>query len=172
MSMEVTLPEEKLDQLKSLLTAWKGRKDCTRREVQSLIEHLQHAAKVVRPGRRFIRGMLSLLQGLEKPHHYIRLNTSFRADLHWWQTFISSWNGVSILYRLNRQAPDSEFHTDASGSWGCAALWEGHYFQLPWASCPSFASASIAPKELFPVVIAARYMGPLLVGENDPVPFG
>ena len=158
-SMEITLPEEKLDHLKSLLAAWKGRKDCTRRELQSLIGHLQHAAKVVRPGRRFIRGMLSLLQGLKKPHHYTRLNTTFRADLHWWQTFISSWNGVSILYRLNRQAPDSEFHTDASGSWGCAALWEGHWFQLPWASCPAFASASIAPKELLPVVLAAGTWG-------------
>ena len=26
--------------------------------------------------------MLSMLQGLKKPHHYIRLNTSFRADLY------------------------------------------------------------------------------------------
>ena len=150
--------EEKPDQVKSLLAAWKGRKDCTCRELQSLIGHLQHAAKVVRPGR-FIRGMLSLLQGLKKPHHYTRLNASFRADLHWWQTFVSSWNGVSILYRLNRQAPDSEFHTDASGSRGCTALWEGYWFQLAWASCPSFASASIAPKELLPVVLAAGTWG-------------
>ena len=60
--MEISLSEEKLEQLKKLLTAWKGRKGCTRRELESLIGHLQHAAKVVRPGRWFIRGMLSLLQ--------------------------------------------------------------------------------------------------------------
>ncbi len=150
----------------SLLAAWKGRRDCTRRELQSLIGHLQHAAKVVRPGRRFIRGMLSLLQGLKKPHHYTRLNASFRADLYWWHTFVSSWNGVSILYRLNRQAPDSEFHTDASGSWGCAAVWEGYWYQLPWASLPSFASASIAPKELLPVVLATGTWGHYWAGKT------
>ena len=60
-SMEITLPEDELDQVKNLLAAWKGN---TRRELQSLIGHLQYAAKVVGPGR-FIRGMLSLLQGLK-----------------------------------------------------------------------------------------------------------
>ena len=33
--MEISLPEEKLEQLKSLLSAWKGRKDCTHRESSS-----------------------------------------------------------------------------------------------------------------------------------------
>ena len=164
--MEISLPEDKLVQLKKLLAEWKGRKGCTRRELESLVGHLQHAAKVVRPGRRFIRGMLTLLHGLKRPHHYTRLNTSFRADLYWWYTFISSWNGVSILYRLNQQAPDAEFFTDASGSWGCAALWEGHWFQLPWTSTPSFASASIAPKELLPVVLAAGTWGYNWVGKT------
>ena len=56
--MEISLPEDKLEQLKKLLAEWKGRKGCTRK---SLIGHLQHAAKVVRPGRRFIHDMLSLL---------------------------------------------------------------------------------------------------------------
>ena len=95
----------------------------------------------------------------KKSHHYTRLNASFRADLHWWHSFVSSWNGVSILYRLNRQAPNTEFFIDASGSRGCAALWKGHWFQLPWTSTPSFASASIAPKESFPVILAAGTWG-------------
>ena len=58
--MEISLPEEKLTQLKRLLADWKEKEVCTRTELESLIGHLQHAAKVVRPGRRFIRGMLSL----------------------------------------------------------------------------------------------------------------
>ena len=69
--MEIRLPEEKMKQLKRLLAFWKVKKGCTQRELESLIGHLQHAAKVVRSGRRLIRGMLSLLQGKRKPHHYI-----------------------------------------------------------------------------------------------------
>lgn len=56
--MQISLPQEKLERLKGLLREWKTKKCCTRRELESLIGHLQHVAKVVRPGRRFITGML------------------------------------------------------------------------------------------------------------------
>ena len=164
--MEISLPEQKLARLKEIIVTWRDRKDCTKRELQSLIGHLQHAATVVRPGRRFVRGMLSLLHVAHKSHHHIRLNTSFRADLQWWHTFISAWNGVSILYQLKRQSPDAELFTDASGSWGCAALWERQWFQLQWTLVPSFASASIAPKELLPIVLAAGTWGHLWGGKT------
>ena len=62
LKMETSLPEGKLMQLKQILADWKEKKVWTRRELELLIGNLQHAAKVVRPGRRFIRAMLSLLQ--------------------------------------------------------------------------------------------------------------
>ena len=79
---------------------------------------------------------------------------------------------MSILYHLRQQAPETEIFTDASGSWGCAAVWEGHWFQLPWSSTPSFMSASIAPKELLPVVLAAgtwghHWMGKTILCHSD-----
>ncbi len=120
--MEISLPEQKLAQLKEMLVTWKDKKGCTKKELQSLIGHLQHAATVVHPGKRFVCGMLSLLHVAHKSHHDIRLNTSFRADLHRWHTFISAWNGISILYQLKQQTPDTELFTDSSGSWGCAAV--------------------------------------------------
>lgn len=76
---------------------------------ESLLGHLQHAAKVVRPGRQFIRGMLSLLRVARKQHHYIRLNASFTADLRWRHTFAMEWNGISMLYQLKRHSPDEEY---------------------------------------------------------------
>ena len=79
--MEISLPKEKLAQLKELLATWMDKKDCTRRELQSLIGHLQHAATVVRPGRRFVRGMLSLLHVAHKPHHHIRHILQSRSTL-------------------------------------------------------------------------------------------
>ena len=164
--MDISLPEEKLAQLKRILADWKEKKACTRRELESLIGHLQHAAKVVHPGRTFICGMLSLLRVVSKPHHHIRLDASFRADLLWWHTFVTSWNGISILHQLKNHSPDTKFFTDASGSWGCTALWEGQWFQLQWSSTPSFASASIAPKEFLPIVLAAGTWGHLIKGKS------
>ena len=46
--MIIKLPQEKLTRLRSLITEWKGRRTCCKRDLLSLIGQLQHACKVVR----------------------------------------------------------------------------------------------------------------------------
>ena len=48
---ELRLPEEKLQRLLQTVREWEKRKVCTRRELESLIWVLQHAARVIKPGR-------------------------------------------------------------------------------------------------------------------------
>ena len=55
--MEARLPEEKLQQLRTTVTEWVGRKNATKREILSLVGQLQHAGKVVRYGRTFVTRM-------------------------------------------------------------------------------------------------------------------
>ena len=55
------LPAEKLGRLRSLLQEWGDRKVCVTRELESLIGILNHACKVIRPGRLFLRKMIDLL---------------------------------------------------------------------------------------------------------------
>ena len=90
MAMEIRLPEEKLQRLKSLLRTWLPRKSCTKRELLSLCGSLQHASAVVKPGSMFLQRMIDLSRRhihLDAP---MRLNAEFRADLRWWATFINS----------------------------------------------------------------------------------
>ena len=68
------LPRDKLNQIHNLLEQWAGKKVCTRRELESLIGTLQHACKVVRPGRAFLRRMIDLLRSPQRPYHHTRLN--------------------------------------------------------------------------------------------------
>ena len=51
--LEVHLPQEKLERLKSVLATWRGRKACRKRDLFSLIGLLSHACKAVRAGRSF-----------------------------------------------------------------------------------------------------------------------
>ena len=83
MSMEIRLPEEKLQHLKSLLQTWVAKKSCTKRELLSLIGNLQHASAVVKPGRVFLRRMIDLSKRQIHLDAHMRLNMEFRADLHW-----------------------------------------------------------------------------------------
>ena len=49
-ALELRLPGEKLEKLRQLIADWQGRKSCKKRDLESLIGHLCHACKVVRPG--------------------------------------------------------------------------------------------------------------------------
>jgi len=60
--------------------------------------------------------------------------------------------------------PDVDVWSDASGGWGCGAMWQGRWFQVAWGSLP-IAGASIAPKELFPIIVASMVWGRLWQGQ-------
>ena len=166
MAMELRLPQEKLQRLKLLVAEWRHRKSCLRKELESLVGHLSHACKVVRPGRRFLRGLIGRLAGAKRRHFHIRLNTEFRADLEWWHIFLASWNGTSLLRQDRLQSPDFSIWSDASGSWGCAAVWDSQWFQVAWQNCEEFSEASIAAKEMLPILVAAAVWGRQWVGST------
>ena len=44
------LPDKKLNRLRGMLAEWEGRRSATKHQLQSLIGHLSHASKVVKPG--------------------------------------------------------------------------------------------------------------------------
>ena len=163
---ELRLPAEKLQRLLELIRVWGERKACTRKELESLIGLLNHACKVVRSGRSFLRRMIDLLHAVHHPPNSrvpIRLNMGFRADLAWWREFLVSWNGVSFLSPPS-QLPSIELTTDASGSWGCGA-WHGrNWFQVEWDQ--QSQPLSIAEKELVPIILACEVWGHTWQGQR------
>lgn len=152
---ELRLPEEKLKRLLDLLRTWEAKKSCTRRELESLLGILQHACKVIRPGRAFMRQALSLLSIAKRRHHHIRLNAGFRSDMFWWKAFASHWNGAALI--IHQGCKSIDLTSDASGNWGCGA-WQGQeWFQLAWDD--QTQNLSIAVKELLPIILASIIWG-------------
>ena len=91
--------------------------------------------------------------------HHIRLNRTARQDLSWWHVFLCIWNGVSVIPHA---APSHTITSDASGSWGCGAVYKNLWIQLP---CPP-PPVTIAPKELAPIILAVAMWGPQGVGSK------
>ena len=159
--MEARLPDAKLSRIRHQLTAWLGKKRATKRQILSLVGLLQHATKVVRPGRTFVSRMYSTAAKLKELSHYTRLSKDFWSDVHWWHVSASSWNGLSFFqgtFRAN--AIDWCIQTDASGSWGCGALFDKHWFQYTWSD--KWSTVGIMAKELVPIVLSCAIWGPLL----------
>lgn len=156
---ELRLPAQKLERLRSQLEEWLGRRRCTKRELLSIAGQLQHAAKVVRPGRVFLRRLFDLSTTVKKPHHHLNLSSGARSDLAWWREFIEQWNGVSLMSVAGDQSPEVTLTSDASGTWGCGAYWKEGWFQLEWRNTTCPAHQNIAIKEMIPIVVASAIWG-------------
>lgn len=96
-TFKLRLPLDKLTRLQTLLKVWVGCTPCTKRDLESLLGHLSHAATVIVQGCTFLRQLFPLLTVNRPKHLPIRLNSGAKADLLWWQTFLQEWNGLIIL---------------------------------------------------------------------------
>ena len=156
--MEIRLPSDKLQRIQNELSSWLRKKKATKKEILSLVGLLQHATKVVRCGRTFVSRMYWTAARVRELTFYVRLNKEFRSDLHWWYIFLEIWNGLGFLrYVGPGRPPDHCVQTDASGAWGCAAYFEGRWFQYPWP--PNWIPCNIMPKELVPIVLSCGVWG-------------
>ena len=157
LKFELRLPTDKLTRLQQQLDAWSTKTSCRKRELESLLGHLSHAATVMRYGRTFLRHLFSLL-----PRAALTI-TTYTSHLEHVLTFCGG------KYSCTVGMAGHSFHivahphlqivtSDASGSFGCGAFCVNQgWFQLEWPS--SWKSTHIAAKELVPVVIAAAIWG-------------
>ena len=150
----IRLPSDKLIELKTLLVYWLDKKKSSKRELLSLIGKLSFAAKVVKPGRIFLRRLIDLSKTVSKLHFFIDINPQARLDILWWHRFISDWNGVSFIQDEFVSSDAITLYTDASGVLGFGAVYKSHWFSLSWPQ--SLVHHNINFKELFAILAAVH----------------
>ena len=135
----------------------------SKRALLSLIGQLQHACRVVRAGRTFLRRIIDLSCNVKELDHWVCLNRGFRSDLRWWDLFLEDWNGVAMCDSVIYRPPEATITSDASGRWGCGALTDsGEWFQFRWPA--EWEGVHITSKELLPIVAACAVWGHLWQG--------
>lgn len=92
--MEARLPLDKLFRVRHAVSDWLDKKCATQWQILSLVGLLQHAAKVVRPGRVFVRQTYRVTAHVRDIDHYTQLNKEYKSDLYWWHTFAG---GIPLL---------------------------------------------------------------------------
>lgn len=101
---QVRLPRDKLARLEATIAQWMSgtstpspKASGKKQDLLSLISLLSHAATVVRPGRPFLRSLIDAATSSQELDHWVHLNAIARADLRWWHTFLTVWNGVCVF---------------------------------------------------------------------------
>jgi hypothetical protein len=160
--MEARLPLNKLKRIREMLQKFLHLKKCTKRDLLSLLGHLNYASSVIPPGRTFISRLIQASKTVKKLHYYVYLNSETQMDIKMWQVLVEQWNGVSIFIDpLVTPAPDMELFTDASGK-GCAGYFHGKWFATHWPDSVLIEQGdhlSMSFCELYPIVISALLWG-------------
>ncbi|VDI42766.1 Hypothetical predicted protein [Mytilus galloprovincialis] len=112
-TMEVRLPSDKLAVLKAELLAFTKRSHASKKQLQSLAGKLNWASAVIRGGRVFLRRIINCIMRIKRDWHKARLKGDIAQDILWWNNFISSFNGKSLILD---QYPVTSVATDACRS--------------------------------------------------------
>ena len=132
-SQQIRLPPDKLREILEELTKWQSCSKTTKQKLLSLIGKLAFAAQAVPAGRLFITCLITLSTKAKRLHHSIRLNSDAQVDIAWWQEFLPTRNGTAqFVDQQPTDAADLELYTDASGTHGCGAYFQGEWFHHDW----------------------------------------
>ena len=156
--MTASISDERKTLMLEELQSFSTRKKCTKRQLLSLIGKLSFACKVVPAGRIFLRRLIDLSMTVKCLHHHIRISQEAQRDIIWWQDFLSTWSGSSLILNTHWTiSPSMNLYTDASGSEGWGAFWSGRWLQSHWS--PAQLVKPILWKELFAIVNAVNTWG-------------
>ena len=95
--MRAQLPLDKLQKYSNKIADILPKTKVTLRDIKSVTGMLQFSTSVVSHGRAFLRRLHDATIGVRKPHHLVRITHGIRADLTLWHTFLSHYNGVTII---------------------------------------------------------------------------
>lgn len=166
MDLTVSVPADKLAKIAEKIRSALRVQKMPLRELQSLIGSLSFVCKAIAPGRAFLRRLIDLLKGGNKPWHSVQLTKGAKEDLKMWSVFLQSFNGKSIIpEQFWREDRDIQLFTDASGSLGFGGFLKGKWFQGRWDP-DILGKRSIAWMEFFPVLVSLVLWGNLLRGKR------
>ena len=98
-TMQMSVPPEKLAEVKEEIRRSERKTTITKRELQSLLGKLFWVAKVVRHARAFMGRLLEQLRAMANIHDSkkIKLSQESKKDLKWWGLYLVEFNGISMI---------------------------------------------------------------------------
>ena len=125
---------------------------CSKRELLSMAGLLSFAAKVVPPGRTFVRRLFNAAADMAFMDKQVAVPQEATEDIHWWSACCEVWNGRALFIDPNwTQASKVSLWIDASGL-GFGIVFGNEWCCGTWS--PVEEGYSIEWKELYPIVLA------------------
>lgn len=161
--MQASLPIEKLLRIRSIMENFLSLRTVSKRDMLSLLGHLNYAMSIIPQGRSFISRLLTLAHSVPNLYDLIRLDEGCLSDLKFWTLLLNNWNGISFFYNdVSESSNELQLFTDAAPSIGFGGFFKGHWFAENWPNdFPKLSSGfvSSALHEIYPIAIASILWG-------------
>lgn len=148
--MTLSVPDEKVTELRNDLQCFLQRTKVTKREIQSLSGKLNWVAQIVYGGRFHIRRLIDRSNTLKKQWYRTRVSADMKLDILWWLNFMNIFNGTMPIVE-SRSAISVSID---SCKIAAGAFYNGDFIYTPWSH--KTASLPINYLEVLSLEPAAR----------------
>ena len=99
-AMTMSIPGEKIEEIRQELSIWLKKKKVNKRGLQQLLGKLFWVARCVRYSRGFMGRLLAQLRELhqERDFRTVLMSEGCKADIRWWSRYLRKFNGVELLF--------------------------------------------------------------------------
>ncbi|XP_063054526.1 uncharacterized protein LOC134448797 [Engraulis encrasicolus] len=162
-AMKASLPQEKLSLICDICAGLTADTVMTKRDLLSLLGHLNFAIRIIPHGRSFISRVLDVAHSVPELTDSVALDQGCHSDLRFWLKLLGNWNGISFFYNDSTESSSSlGLFTDAAPSVGFGGFHKGEWFADSWPD--DFleftdGSESSALFEMYPIVVACVLWG-------------
>ena len=92
-SMTLSIPQEKMNEVKQCMNTFMLSRNVTKRQIQSLAGKLNWITQCVYGGRFHMRRLIESANKLRKPWHRQNVTKDMKQDILWWLNFMEVFNG-------------------------------------------------------------------------------
>jgi hypothetical protein len=160
LDMTVSIPQDKMQEILSIVREWLPKKTATRTQLKSILGKLFFITQCCPPARMFLNRMLATMRDCP-PVGSTSLNEEFRKDLRWFSAYVSSTNGVFMIHE-DQRAPVN-IYVDSCNSGG-GGICEGQAYTHQYGDQLLEADIHINSLEAANAVAALKLWAPDLTG--------
>ena len=151
----LSLPSDKLTEVKDLINSWLVKKRASKRQLQKLLGKLNWCCRVILGGRTFMRRIIDCSMKLREANHRTWLGAEIKKDLIWWSKALDVFHGFTPFV-CDMKPPSYELSTDACRTAGAGVFINDWFFCDFKSDFPNFSDEHINCLELLTILLAAR----------------
>ena len=165
--MIMSVPPDKVQELRGDLSLWARKKKATKRNLQQLLGKLFWVARCVKFSRTFMCRLLVQLRAMGHlpDNKKVDLTEECKLDIQWWNRYLRRFNGVELIYHDDPLLIDLEdalqvgvlINCGDAQMWGGGSYYQDEYWSQPFPLWLRDPLIPIHTKEFF-VVLASAWM--------------